>query len=127
MSGSAQCPRCGVVLPPLDGLRRGRRRVWCSDACRRAAYVERVAGERVGTPVRVVEVPRATPSVRVPMMVPRDLTSEELVYRMLGDPLALHMLLRVLIGQARDKTLHRKARDDCFELARVLLPNASRY
>lgn len=127
MPGSAQCPRCGTALPPVEGPRRGRRRVWCSDTCRRDAHVERVAAQRAGTAVRVVEIPRVTPAVRVPMVVPRELNSEELVYRMLGDSFALRVLVGTLTRQARDKKLDRKVRDECYELARVLLPNASRY
>ncbi|MCH9729981.1 MAG: hypothetical protein K0U84_09970 [Actinomycetia bacterium] len=37
----------------------GRRRLWCSDGCRRAAHAERQAAKRAGTAVRVVEVPRS--------------------------------------------------------------------
>jgi len=61
------------------------------------------------------------------MVVPRELNSEELVYRMLGDSFALRILVGTLTRQARDKKLDRKVRDECYELARVLLPNASRY
>jgi hypothetical protein len=127
MAGSTDCPRCGAALPPPSEPRRGRRRVWCSDACRRAAHIERVGAERAGTAVRVVEIPRISPAVRVPMLVPRDLTRDELVHQMLGDSLAVQILLKVLTAQAREKKLDRKVREECYELARVLLPNASRY
>ena len=126
-SGSAVCPRCGEALPPDDRPRRGRRRLWCSDACRRAAHAERRAAERAGTAVRVVEVPRASPAVRAPVLVPRELTPEELVGQVLADPHTVRRLLWSLTAQARDKKLDRKVREDCHELARVLLPNASRY
>lgn len=53
-----QCPRCGTDLPAASG-RGGRRRRWCSDACRRAAYNERQGAARAGMAVAVVEHPRA--------------------------------------------------------------------
>lgn len=55
MAGAA-CPRCGSGVPSGSG--RGRPRVWCSTACRRAASAERQAAEREGGAVQVVVVPR---------------------------------------------------------------------
>lgn len=127
MSESGSCPRCGSLLPPLDAPRPGRRRVWCSDACRRAAHLERSAATMAGTPVRVVEVPRASPAVRIPVIVPRDLRTSELVSAVLADRLALQLVLDELTRQARKGTLDRTVRADAQALARVLLPNASRY
>jgi hypothetical protein len=123
----AQPHRCGDRLPPLGGPRRGRRRLWCSDACRRAAHTERAAAERAGVAVRVVEVPRASPAVRVPVLVPRELTPDELIAQILADPNTLRRLVWSLTGQARTKKLERQVRQDCYELARVLLPHASKY
>jgi len=51
-----ECPRCGSGVP--SALGRGRPRVWCSTACRRAASIERQAAERGGGAVQVVVVPR---------------------------------------------------------------------
>ncbi len=51
-----KCPRCGSGVPSGSG--RGRPRVWCSTACRRAASIERQAAEREGGAVQVVVVPR---------------------------------------------------------------------
>lgn len=51
-----KCPRCGSGVPSGSG--RGRPRVWCSAACRRAASIERQAAEREGGAVQVVVVPR---------------------------------------------------------------------
>ncbi len=56
---SVECPRCGTALPEVSG--RGRRRLWCSDGCRKDAHYERRAAERAGKAVRVVEVRRAVP------------------------------------------------------------------
>lgn len=47
-------------MPAAAGT--GRRRVWCSPKCRRAAHVERLAAERAGQAVTVVEVPRGVPA-----------------------------------------------------------------
>lgn len=80
-----------------------------------------------GTPVRVVEVPRASPAVRIPVIVPRDLRTSELVSAVLADRLALQLVLDELTRQARKGTLDRTVRADAQALARVLLPNASRY
>ena len=126
-SGSGSCPRCGSVLPPLDAPRPGRRRVWCSDSCRRAAHLERSAAAMAGMPVRVVEIPRVSPAVQIPVIVPRDLRTSELVAAVLADRDALRLLLDKLTYQARNRTLDRTVRSDCYELARVLLPNATRY
>lgn len=51
-----KCPRCGSGVPSGSG--RGRPRVWCSAACRRAASIERRAAERDGRAVEVVVVSR---------------------------------------------------------------------
>jgi len=37
------------------------------------------------------------------------------------------MVLDKLTYQARNRTLDRTVRSDCYELARVRLPNATRY
>ena len=55
-----RCIRCDAVMLDADNApRRGRRRVYCSDTCRRDASAARTAAERYGSPIRVVEVPRA--------------------------------------------------------------------
>lgn len=124
----AHCPRCGDSLPPVFEPSRGRRRVWCSDGCRRAAHNERQAAQRAGLAVKVVEVPRATPTVQVPVIVPRDLTSNELAVQALDNPQALRFLLQQLTEQASKKKLDKSVRTEALALARVLLPgDASRY
>ncbi|WP_067977059.1 hypothetical protein [Mycolicibacter icosiumassiliensis] len=52
------CPHCGERFE-MPTKRRGRRPVWCSAKCRRAASARRVAAAAAGAPVTVVEVPRA--------------------------------------------------------------------
>lgn len=48
------CPRCGAELPAQAG--RGRPRLWCSQACRRAAYEERRAAAAGAIGLRVERV-----------------------------------------------------------------------
>ena len=80
--------------------------------------------------IRVVEVPRSFvegPRTSSLPALPRDLTSAELALQALDDPDALEMLLEALTARAKAKKLDRKLRAQCLELARVLLPHASRY
>lgn len=127
VSESGVCPRCGSLLPSVTAPRPGRRRVWCSDSCRRAAHLERAGAALAGTAVRVVEVPRARPEKRTPPAASRRLSTQELADAVLGDRQALQLVLAGLTRQARTRTLDRAVRADAHELARVLLPNASRY
>ena len=48
------CPRCRTELPAPAG--RGRRRLWCSQKCRRAAYEERRAARSGAVGLRVERV-----------------------------------------------------------------------
>ena len=41
MAGAGTCDHCGGALPGGGTPRRGRPRRWCSDECRRAAWVRR--------------------------------------------------------------------------------------
>lgn len=130
VSESGVCPRCGSLLPSVTAPRPGRRRVWCSDSCRRAAHLERTGAALAGTAVRVVEVPRARPEKRTPPAppaAPRRLSTQALADAVLGDRQALQLVLAGLTRQARARTLDRAVRADAHELARILLPNASRY
>ena len=123
----ARCPRCGNPLSPVEGPRRGPRRIWCSDTCRRTAHTDRAAAARAGAAVQVVEVPRRSPAVWQPVIVPRPLTSAEAADRVLTDPDACTWVLHALTTQARGKKLDRRVLDAARELARVLLPHQSRY
>lgn len=58
-----RCVRCdAVMLDEEASPRRGRRRLYCSDTCRRDASAARMAAERFGAPIRVVEVPKGAVS-----------------------------------------------------------------
>lgn len=124
------CPRCGAPIDaPLssDEPRRGRRRIWCSTACRRAAHAERAAAERVGTAVRVIEVPRYSPAVVRPVIVPRPPTIEDLEMHVLNNPDHCAWVLTQITVRARKKELDKRVLRAARELAHVLLPNATRY
>lgn len=77
--------------------------------------------------MRVVEIPRTAPTVQIPVVVPRDLTSDELIYRVLADRPTACLLIGVLTRQADDGTLDPQVRNECYQLARVLLPHPGRY
>lgn len=120
MERAAVCPRCGVDLPPEVGPRRGRRRVWCSQNCRRAAHAERASAEHGSQPVRVVEVPRSTPVLMKPVIVPRPMTSHEAAQRVLTDTDALRQVLRALAGRVRNEGLVAGLDEDAQELAQAI-------
>jgi hypothetical protein len=62
-----RCVRCDAVMLDEDAApRRGRRRLYCSDTCRRDASAARMAAERFGAPIRVVEVPKVVASPKQP-------------------------------------------------------------
>lgn len=124
------CPRCGLPIDaPLTGdrPRRGRRRIWCSAACRRAAHAERAAAERAGTAVRVIEVPRYSPAVIRPVLIPRPPTHEDIEIHVLNEPDHCAWVLAQITVRARKKELDSRVLQAARELARVLLPKASRY
>ncbi|MBE5408366.1 hypothetical protein [Mycobacteroides abscessus] len=120
MEHSAVCPRCGAALPPEAGPRRGRRRVWCSQNCRRAAHAARANAEQGSQLIRVVEVPRSTPVLIKPLIVPRPMTSGEAAQRVLTDTDALSQVLRVLAARVRNGELPAGLAADARELARAI-------
>jgi hypothetical protein len=135
-SGSTACPRCGASLPPDFRPRRGRRRIWCSDRCRRDAHTERAAAARTEQPIRVVEIPRAALPIIRPQVYTRlvhvptpaaDPTPAKAAECVLASPTALDYVLQSLTSQARRKTLDRNVRLAALELAKVLLPGQRRY
>lgn len=82
LASAPRCPRCSSPIPPnLNG--RGRPRVWCSQACRRAAYEERRAAANGAIATKVV-VQRVEP------------TWDDTMTRVLGSPVACHRLLTQL-------------------------------
>lgn len=125
-----RCIRCdAVMLDADDGPRRGRRRLYCSAKCRRDASAAHTAAERYGSPIRVVEVPRAgspagcaenavppTPAAVTPLDAPAlTLRNDE----------ALQGLLAQLTEQERLKKLDRAALTAARELAKAVHPHRS--
>lgn len=91
-----KCPRCGESVPHR-GV--GRPAVWCSQACRRAAYEERRAASQGAVAVRVVERVRA---------VDHDLS--ECAARVISSPAASRRALQALASLVRDGTLSSQSK-----------------
>src|SRR5271156_4429443 len=113
MSDRSVCPRCHGQLPTAVG--RGRRRLWCSQKCRRAAYEERRAArsgavglrvervvERVEKPVWCVEYRDRVVEVNPPPLDPAEAAAI-----VLSSPRACRAVLDSLADAATLGTLHR--------------------
>ena len=113
MSDPSVCPRCHGQLPAAVG--RGRRRLWCSQKCRRAAYEERRAArsgaiglrvervvQQVEKPVRYVEYRDRIVEVTPP---PPDPAQAAAI--VLTSPRACRVVLDSLTDAATLGTLHR--------------------
>ena len=113
MSDPSVCPRCHGQLPAAVG--RGRRRLWCSQKCRRAAYEERRAArcgaiglrvervvQQVEKPVRYVEYRDRIVEVTPP---PPDPAQAAAI--VLTSPRACRVVLDNLTDAATLGTLHR--------------------
>jgi hypothetical protein len=116
------------MLDADDAPRRGRRRLYCSDTCRRDASSARKAAERYGAPIRVVEVPRAGSCVErnedeaVPQ-TPSAVTPLDAADITLRDDEALRALLARVTEQARLKKLDRATLCAVRELAKAVHPH----
>lgn len=123
-----RCIRCDAVMLDIDDSpRRGRRRLYCSDTCRRDASSARRAAERYGAPIRVVEVPNARPSGeqtidRVALENPLARTPLDAADRPALDDEALQELLARLTEQAQLKKLDRATLTAARELAKAVYP-----
>ena len=122
-----RCVRCDAVMLDAEALpRRGRRRLYCSDTCRRDASAARTAAERYGAPIRVIEVPRVAASQERSAVnlgpdgpvVPMDTAT-----RVLADSEALRTLLARLAEQARLKKLDRATLTAARELSNAVHPH----
>jgi hypothetical protein len=126
-----RCIRCDAVMLDAENVpRRGRRRLYCSDTCRRDASAARTAAERYGSPIRVVEVPR----VRAESCVEQNaenavsessaaITPLDAVDITLENDEALHALLARVTEQARLKKLDRATLTAARELAKAVHPH----
>lgn len=126
-----RCVRCdALMMDPEDRSRRGRRRLYCSDTCRRDSSAARMAAERHGTPIRVVEVPRAgsstdlapTPEVSPTPVAVSALDAADIASR---DEQALCALLARLTERARCKDLDRATLTAARDLAKAVYPYRS--
>ena len=95
------CPRCGAVVVRKPG--RGRPPLWCSQACRRAASLERKTSKE---PVRVVEVVREHP-----------LSIQQAVSMVLDSPKAVENVLKGLATASAAGTVPDHARERLSILA----------
>ena len=121
-----RCVRCNAAMLDEEvAHRRGRRRLYCSDTCRRDASAARTAAERYGAPIRVIEVPRVAASQERSVVnlgpdapvVPMDTAN-----RVLTDSEALRTLLARLAEQARLKKLDRATLTAARELSNAVHP-----
>ena len=127
-----RCVRCdAVMLDAQDAPRRGRRRLYCSDTCRRDASAARTAAERYGSPIRVVEVPKTVASPEqtaesAASETPAPVTPLDAVDIVLRNDEALHALLARVTEQARLKKLDRATLTAARELAKAVHPLRTR-
>src|SRR5271167_3514841 len=113
MSDRSVCPRCHGQLPTAVG--RGRRRLWCSQKCRRAVYEERRAarsgaiGLRVERVVQQVEKPVRYVEYRdrIVEVTPPPLNPAQAAAIVLTSPRACRVVLDSLTDAATLGTLHR--------------------
>jgi hypothetical protein len=121
-----RCIRCDAVMLDADNApRRGRRRLYCSDTCRRDASAARTAAERYGSPIRVVEVPKTVVSLEqtaesAVSASPAAMTPLDAADMILHSDEALQTLLARVTEQARLKKLDRAILTAARELANAV-------
>nr|WP_090344606.1 hypothetical protein [Mycolicibacterium malmesburyense] len=124
-----RCVRCDAVMLDEDATpRRGRRRLYCSDTCRRDASAARIAAQRSGAPIRVIEVPKAAASQKQSAGTPephRPVAPVDAANRVLDDGEALRGLLTRLAEQARLKKLDRATLTAARDLSNAVHPRRS--
>jgi hypothetical protein len=124
-----RCVRCDAVMLDEDAAPRlGRRRLYCSDMCRRDASAARTAAQRYGAPIRVVEVPKAAASQRQSVETSglnRPVAPMDSANNVLDDGEASRALLARLTEQARLKKLDRATLTAARELSNAVHPQRS--
>ena len=102
-----RCARCGSALPAAAAT--GRPRVYCSPACRKAAYEDRRARKPEAFQIRVVDrtVERTVETTRT---IDEGHDLPECVRRAAASPRAVTNILAVLTGMARTGTLQSDPR-----------------
>lgn len=101
------CPRCGE---PLTQRRTGRPPVWCSQACRRAAYEERRAAAQGAIAVEIVE-----------RIETREHTVAECVNRAIASPAGCRRVILELTERARDGSLRSDPKWESTQVALAAL------
>lgn len=121
-----RCVRCDAAMLDKDAApRRGRRRLYCSDSCRRDASAARNAAQRYGAPIRVIEVPKAADSQKRSAEIPEPhpaVAPMDAANRVLDDGEALRELLARVAEQARLKKLDRATLTAARELSNAVHP-----
>lgn len=122
-----RCIRCDATMLDEDAPpRRGRRRLYCSDTCRRDASAARNAAQRYGAPIRVIEVPKAAASHKRSAEAPgscQAVATMDAANSVLDDGEALRGLLTRLAEQARLKKLDRATLTAARELSNAVHPH----
>lgn len=122
-----RCVRCDAAMLDEDAApRRGRRRLYCSDTCRRDASAARNAAQRYGAPIRVIEVPKAAVAQKQSAETPKPDqpgVPMDAVNSVLGDGKALRGLLTRVAEQARLKKLDRATLTAARELSNAVHPH----
>lgn len=122
-----RCVRCdAVMLDEEASPRRGRRRLYCSDTCRRDASAARMAAERFGAPIRVVEVPKGAAPKKDPDETPDPhwpATPMDAASGVLEDSEALRMVIARVAEQARLKKLDRATLAAARDLSNAVHPH----
>lgn len=124
-----RCVRCDAVMldeeaPP----KRGRRRLYCSDTCRRDASAARTAAQRYGAPIRVVQVPKVVASQKESLEASapiRPVAPMDAAKSILDDGEALRALLARVAEQARLKKLDRATLTAARDLSNAVHPHRS--
>lgn len=122
-----RCIRCDAAMLDEDAApRRGRRRLYCSDTCRRDASAARNAAQRYGAPIRVIEVPKAAASQKRSAEAPEPrqaVAPLDAAKSVLDDGEALRGLLTRVAEQARLKKLDRATLTAARELSNAVHPH----
>lgn len=122
-----RCVRCDAAMLDEDAApRRGRRRLYCSDTCRRDASAARNAAQRYGAPIRVIEVPKDAASQQEPAEKSgsnRAAALMDAANSVLGDAEALRAVLARVAQQARLKKLDRATLSAARELSNAVHPH----
>lgn len=98
---TAKCPECGRNIPPKTGP--GRRRTYCSDACRRLAYEHRRAATKTGQSTRVIHRTHIKETTRRVWAKPSINQISQLIY---SDPKFVSQVLAVVVKILRQNRMY---------------------